>query len=132
MIWVLPATTFPVSRFTPHASLQINIANSGGKHPGGCTGRDSQPDMNTSNVELNAKGKAVAAGAKANGLSDRQRPCVTAYLSKGFNATRAAMAAGHKCNSYSAFGLQGGEAFRNPKGRAAIDAYFRQADMSAD
>jgi phage terminase small subunit len=78
------------------------------------------------------KAKSVTVTANGHGLNDRQRTFVAAYLTNGFNATRAAMAAGHKCSSYSAFGVQGAESLKNPKVRVAINAYFRQAGMSVD
>src|ERR1035441_9269720 len=70
--------------------------------------------------------------AKSNGLNDRQRAFVAAYLSNGFNATRAAMAAGQHCHSYSAFGVQGRFHLKNPKVREAIAFFFQAAHMSDD
>jgi phage terminase small subunit len=110
-----------MSTTTPSAAISNGEGN-GSKLPSGCTGRGRQSGQ-SGNARVRRPG---------DGLTDRQRAFVAAYLSNGFNATRAAMAAGHKCNSYSAFGVQGGEALKNPKVRAAIDAYFRQAGMSAD
>ena len=60
-----------------------------------------------------AKAGFSAAAAKGDGLTDRQRAFVAAYLSNGYNATRAAMAAGHKCNSDSAFAVTGSTHLRN-------------------
>ena len=80
-------------------------------------------------------GKPTSPGGKAskgNGLTDRQRAFVTAYLTNGFNATRAAMSSGHKCNGYGAFGVVGSVVLKNVKVSAAIDDYFRRAGISAD
>lgn len=65
-------------------------------------------------------------------LNDVQRRFVAAYMSNGYNATKAAMAAGHSCHSYMAFGVQGSTHLKNPKVRAAIEQHFRDAGMSAD
>ena len=59
------------------------------------------------------KAKAGAVTANGDGLTDRQRAFVAAYLTNGYNATRAAMAAGHKCNSDSAFAVTGSTHLRN-------------------
>lgn len=99
-----------------------NGESNSSKMPGGSTGQGWQPGQSGE----------VRGRRPGDGLTDRQRAYVAAYLSNGFNATRAAMAAGHKCNSYSAFGVQGGASLKNPKVRAAINAYFRQAGTSAD
>lgn len=79
-----------------------------------------------------AKARFGAAAAKGDSLTDRQLAFAAAYLSNGYNATRAAMAAGHKCNSAIAFAVQGSNHLRNAKVRAAIGEHFRRAHMSAD
>jgi phage terminase small subunit len=61
-------------------------------------------------------------------LTAKQRVFVAAYLSNGFNATKAAIAAGYSAKT--AYSI-GSENLRKPEIKAEIDAYLDDATMSA-
>jgi hypothetical protein len=66
-------------------------------------------------------------------LTGKQKAFVQAYLDgSNFNATVAAQMAGYKASSQHAFEAIGSENLAKPEIKAAVDEYFRRADMSAE
>lgn len=65
----------------------------------------------------------------ASDMTDKQKAFVAAYLSNGFNGTRAAQAAGYKGDDNTLAAIAS-ENLRKPKIRQAIDSQMNQLGMS--